>query len=118
MSPEALDLPKESGFRSGDIPFVESNASGRRKAGPDLRQRFAWVFRELEDRAGEGAARRQGRAEHDVKDGKRKEVLRFLGEIGNAVADSGVDHWFSGEAVGDRLAIPFEEELIDAIVLV
>src|SRR5439155_10228233 len=58
------------------------------------------------------------RTQNDEVDGKREQIVGLTGEVGNAITDCSVHDGVSAKCMRNRLAIPFEEKLIDAIVLI
>src|SRR6267154_165161 len=57
-------------------------------------------------------------AQNYVVDRKRKKRVCFGGKECNAILDGGVNDRFAIELVRDTLVVPFEEVLIDAVVVV
>src|SRR5215813_3332580 len=86
--------------------------------GAKFGDRPAWILGEMEKAADDRAPRgKRGTQNHKV-DGKREQPIRFGGEVGDSVADGGIHDGLAAERMGNCLAVPFEQKLIDAIVFV
>ena len=70
----------------------------------------AWIVSEIEEAAGQRTASRNCRTQNGEVDGKREQIVRFGGEIGDPVADCDVHDGLPAERMGNRLAISFEQK--------
>src|SRR6266699_3216461 len=75
-------------------------------------------FRNIEESTSEGACIAEALAQNYVVDRKRKKCVCFGRKESDAILDGGVNDGFAVELVRDTLVVPFEEILVDAIVVV
>src|SRR5947199_5552562 len=79
---------------------------------------FGGPFWNFKDGASERPCVAEALAQNYVVDRKRKKCVCFGRKESDAILDGGVYDRFAIELVRDRFVVPFEEILIDAIVVV
>src|SRR4029077_19859237 len=85
---------------------------------PEFTERFGGPFRDFEQRTSECASVPEPLEQNYVVDGKRKKRVRFGRKESDAIFDGGIYDRIAIELVRDRLVVPFEEVLIDAVVVI
>ena len=86
--------------------------------GSQFRKRFGRLLRNGDERSRERARVAEAFEENDVIDRQREKPVRFARKIREAILDGRVHNRLAIEPVRDRFVIPFEEVLIDAVVVV
>src|ERR1700756_1593235 len=86
--------------------------------GSQFRKRFGGLLGNGEQRTRELARVTQALEEDDVIDRQRKKRVRFVRKIREAILDRRVYNRLAIELVRDRLVVPFEEVLVDAVAVV
>src|SRR6266403_3365135 len=79
---------------------------------------FGGPFRNFKDGAPERPCVAEALAQNYVVDRKRKKCVCFGRKESDAILDGGVNDGFAIELVRDRFVVPFEEVLVDAVVVV
>src|SRR5215472_12778821 len=85
---------------------------------PQFGERSARIRGQFKEGCGQSAARGQRGTEHYEEDGKRKQRLRLLRKVRDAVANSRVHHRVSAKGIRNGFLIPFEEQLVHPIIFV
>src|SRR5712692_7050106 len=86
--------------------------------GVEFSERFNGPFRNFEETASECASVPEALEQDYVVDGKRKKRVRFGRKESDAIFDGGIYDRIAIELVRDRFVVPFEEVLIDAVVVI
>src|SRR5207302_3415332 len=81
-------------------------------------KRFGRLLRNGDERSRERARVAEDFEENDVIDRQREKRVRFARKIREAILDGHVHNRLAIEPVRDRLVVPLEEVLIDAVVVV
>src|SRR5438270_5727181 len=81
-------------------------------------KRFGRLLRNGDERSRERARVAEAFEENDVIDRQREKRVRFARKIREAILDGRVHNRLAIEPVLDRLVVPLEEVLIDAVVVV
>src|SRR5712671_1105870 len=84
----------------------------------EFSERFNGTLRNFEEAATERPRVPEALEQNYVVDRKRKKCVRFGRKESDAILDGGVHDRFAIQLVGDRFVVPFEEVLVDAIVVV
>src|SRR6266513_406652 len=84
----------------------------------EFTESFGGAFRNIEEGTAEGACIAEALAQNYVVNRKRKKRVCFGRKESDAILDGGVYDRFAIELVRDRFVVPFEEVLVDAVVVV
>src|SRR6266849_4876183 len=85
---------------------------------PEFTERFGGPFLNFQQRTSECASVPEALEQNYVVDRKRKKRVRFGRKESDASFDGGIYDRIAIELVRDRFVVPFEEVLVDAVVVV
>src|ERR1700730_15863829 len=85
---------------------------------PECTERCGGPFLNFEQRTSECASVPEALEQDYVVDRKRKERVRFSRKESDTILDGGIYDRIAIELVWDRFVVPFEEVLIDAVVVI
>src|SRR6266849_5882190 len=85
---------------------------------PEFTERFGGPFLNFQQRTSECASVPEALEQNYVVDRKRKKRVRFGRKESDASFDGGIYDRIAIELVRDRFVVPFEEVLIDAVVVI
>src|SRR6267378_3207396 len=115
---EALDLLEQARLALSDLAVEEADLFATREMRAEFTESFGGPFRNIQEGTSEGPCIAEALAQNYVVDRKRKKCVCFGRKESDAILDGGVNDGFTIELVRDRFVVPFEEILVDAIVVV
>src|SRR5205823_13389221 len=115
---EALDLLEQAYLALSDLPVEEGDLFSTREMRAEFTESFRGPFRNFKEGASECLCGAEALAQNYVVDRKRKKRFCFGRKESDTILDGGVNDGIAIELVRDTLVVPFEEVLVDAVVVV